>query len=229
MILILTLVGLALVDSTSIGTLIVPVWLLLAPNRPPPRRLLIYLTAIALFYFLLGVALMFAIGSGLDRLDGAAHSPVLLISQLVLGVALFAVSWRFDSKKRRGEPDRTAAWRTRALNSQSSGTGLALLAVSAGTLEVFSMVPYLAAIGVLVSGDLPAASSMGLLAGYCAVMVAPALALIAARTMWHTRIESLLVRVDGFLSRHADSATGWALAIAGIVLARGAVAGLMGG
>ncbi|WP_433203826.1 hypothetical protein ACQP1G_14815 [Nocardia sp. CA-107356] len=51
-------------------------------------------------------------------------------------------------------------------------------------------------------------------------MVAPALALIAARTMWHARIEPLLVRVDRFLSKHADSATGWALAIAGIVLAR---------
>jgi len=61
------------------------------------------------------------------------------------------------------------------------------------------------------------------------VMIAPALALIAARTMWHAGIEPLLVRVEGFLSRHADSATGWALALAGIVLARGAIAGLMGG
>lgn len=38
-------------------------------------------------------------------------------------------------------------------------------------------------------------------------MVAPALALIAARAIWHARIEPLLERVDGFLSGHADSAT----------------------
>ncbi|MEV5832150.1 hypothetical protein [Nocardia sp. NPDC052112] len=54
------------------------------------------------------------------------------------------------------------------------------------------------------------------------------------------RIEPLPLRVDGFLSRHADSATGWASAIAGLCLrARSdclqvarkvsAVAGLVGG
>lgn len=231
MTLILALIGLALVDSTSIGTLIVPLWLLLAPDRPPAKRMLIYLAAIATFYFAIGVALMLVVGSGLDRFRWLTESPVLLVPQLLLGIALFAVSWRFDSKKRRarGEPDRTAAWRTRALTAQASGTGLAVLAVSAGTLEVFSMVPYLAAIALLATSELAIGSSVGLLAGYCAVMVLPALLLLAARNMLHARIEPLLTRLDGFLSRHADSATGWALAIAGIVLARGAISGLVGG
>jgi hypothetical protein len=85
-----------------------------------------------------------------------------------------------------------------------------VLALRAGTLEVFSMVPYLAAVGLLMSSHLPTATSVALLAAYCAVMVVPALALIAARTLWHTRIEPL-VRIDGFLSGHADSATGWAI------------------
>ncbi|MBF6330279.1 GAP family protein [Nocardia transvalensis] len=228
MILIPALIGLALVDSTSIGTLIVPIWLLLAPDRPPARRMLVYLAAIAVFYFMLGVVLMTVVSTGWDRLGGLAHSPVVLVPQLLLGVALFAVSWRFDSKKRRarGEPDRTAAWRTRALQRQSSAGGLAVLAVSAGTLEAFSMVPYLGAIGLLVSSDLPIGVSIALLAGYCVVMVVPALVLIAGRSLLHSAIEPLLTKVDGFLSRHADSATGWALAIAGIVLVRGAISGL---
>ncbi|WP_280332499.1 GAP family protein, partial [Nocardia wallacei] len=116
MTLIAALVGLALVDSTSIGTLIVPVWLLLAPDRPPARRLLCYLAAIAVFYFALGLLLLTVAGAGLDRLGTLTRSPVLLVPQLLLGIALFAVSWRFDSKKRRarGEPDRTAVWRARA-------------------------------------------------------------------------------------------------------------------
>ncbi|WP_406231253.1 GAP family protein [Nocardia sp. NBC_01009] len=230
MTLILALIGLALVDSTSIGTLIVPVWLLLAPQRPPARRMLVYLAAITAFYFLVGVLGLFVVDSGLERFRDAARSPWLLVPQLALGVALFAVSWRFDSTKRRarGELDRTAAWRTRVLASQSSVAGLAVLALSAGTLEVFSMVPYLAAIGLLATSHLSIVSSVILLAGYCVVMAGPALVLIAARTMWHSRIEPLLVRIDNFLSRHADSATGWALAIAGIVLARGAIGGLVG-
>ncbi|MBP2190432.1 GAP family protein [Nocardia goodfellowii] len=230
MILIPALIGLALVDSTSIGTLVLPIWLLMSPERPPARRLLTYLAAITVFYFAVGVALLTVVGSALDRFADLARSPIVLVPQLILGIALFAVSWRFDSKKRRerGEPDRTAAWRTRALNSQSSGTGLAVLAVSAGTLELFSMLPYLAAIGLLISSDLPTVTSIGLLAGYCLIMVTPALALMGARKLLHARIEPLLARIDAFLSRHADSATGWALAIAGILLVRGAVPGLFG-
>ncbi|WP_194814301.1 GAP family protein [Nocardia sp. XZ_19_385] len=230
MILIPALIGLALVDSTSIGTLVLPIWLLMAPERPPVRRMLAYLAAITVFYFLVGVALLTVVGSALDRFGDLARSPIVLVPQLVLGVALFAVSWRFDSKKRRerGEPDRTAAWRTRALNSQSTSTGLAVLAVSAGTLELFTMLPYLAAIGLLVSSDLSTVTSIALLAGYCVVMVAPALVLIAARKLLHAKIEPLLVRIDAFLSKHADSATGWALGIAGFLLVRGAVPGLFG-
>ncbi|MFI5776035.1 GAP family protein [Nocardia sp. NPDC051570] len=228
MILIPALLGLALVDSTSVGTLIVPVWLLLAPDRPPTRRLLSYLAAIAVFYFLLGVLLLTVAGAGLDRFGALAHSRPVLVAELLLGVALFAVSWRFDSKKRRerGEPDRTAAWRTRALRNQSSAGGLAVLAVSAGVLEAFSMVPYLAAIGLLVSSELPTGASIAVLAAYSAVMVAPALLLMAGRALLHARIEPLLTKLDGLLSRYADSATGWALAIAGVVLIRNAVGGL---
>ncbi|WP_280256690.1 GAP family protein [Nocardia wallacei] len=123
MTLIAALVGLALVDSTSIGTLIVPVWLLLAPDRPPARRLLCYLAAIAVFYFALGLLLLTVAGAGLDRLGTLTRSPVLLVPQLLLGIALFAVSWRFDSKKRRarGEPDRTAVWRARARGPPGRG------------------------------------------------------------------------------------------------------------
>jgi hypothetical protein len=105
---------------------------------------------------------------------------------------------------RRGFGSRALPWRAQSV------AGLAVLALSAGTLEVFSMVPYLAAVGLLVSSHLPTATSVALLVAYCAVMVVPALALIAARTLWHTRIEPL-VRIDGFLSGHADSATGWAI------------------
>ncbi|WP_232236236.1 GAP family protein [Nocardia sp. BMG51109] len=230
MILIPALIGLALVDSTSIGTLVLPVWLLLAPERPPARRLLCYLGAIAVFYFLLGVSLMTAANAGLNHLGELARSPVVLVPQLLLGIALFAVSWRFDSKKRRarGEPDRTTAWRTRALRRQSSAGGLAVLAVSAGALEALSMVPYLGAIGLLVSQDVPAATAAALLAGYCVIMIVPALLLMTGRSLFHSAIEPVLTRLDAFLSRHADSATGWALAIGGLVIARGAAAGLFG-
>ena len=52
-----SLVGLALVDSTSFGTLLIPVWLLLAPGRTRWGRVLLYLGTVAVFYLALGVAL----------------------------------------------------------------------------------------------------------------------------------------------------------------------------
>ncbi len=224
------LVGLALVDSTSIGTLVVPIWLLLAPQRPPVRKLAGYLVSIAAFYFVVGVALLAVAGAGLSWLRDAARSPVIAIPQLIVGIALFALSFRFDSRKRRarGEPPRTERWRARALAAQSSQRGLAVLAVTAGTIEVFSMLPYLAAIGLLVSNRLPAVEAVPLLAGYCLVMVVPAALILAARAALHTRIDGPLTALDAFLTRHADSAAGWVLGIVGFLLARDAAAVLLG-
>ncbi len=54
LVLLTTLGGLALLDSTSIGTLVVPVWMLLMPGRPQVRRLLTYLVVITTFYFVVG-------------------------------------------------------------------------------------------------------------------------------------------------------------------------------
>lgn len=58
--LLLSLAGLALVDSTSIGTLFIPIWLLLAPGRVSVRRILVYLGTIAAFYFAVGLVLVWA-------------------------------------------------------------------------------------------------------------------------------------------------------------------------
>ena len=51
------LAGLALVDSTSFGTLVLPLMMLLAP-QVRTRNLVVYLLTIAVFYFGVGVALL---------------------------------------------------------------------------------------------------------------------------------------------------------------------------
>ncbi|MEU5675395.1 hypothetical protein ABZ749_34945, partial [Micromonospora sp. NPDC047753] len=56
--LLLSLAGLALIDSTSIGTLFIPVWLLLAPGPVNVRRILGYLATIAVFYLAVGLLLV---------------------------------------------------------------------------------------------------------------------------------------------------------------------------
>nr|BFF20805.1 hypothetical protein GCM10025730_43260 [Promicromonospora thailandica] len=66
------LVVLALVDSTSFGTLLIPVWLLMAPGRVRVGRMLLYLGSIAGFYALVGLAILLgadALGDTLTRLS----------------------------------------------------------------------------------------------------------------------------------------------------------------
>ena len=224
MALVLGLVALALVDSTSLGTLVIPLWLLMSPERPPVRRMVAYLGAIAGFYFVVGVLVLLTASTGFAAAGSVLRGPVALGVQLALGVGLFAISWRFDSRAKAdgGGGGRVTRWRARALDAQSSGSGVAVLAMSAGALELVTMLPYLAAIGLMISSGLSPAVSAGLLAGYCVVMVLPACLLILARTVAHARVEPWLTRADGFLSRHADSALGWVLGIAGFLIARDA-------
>jgi hypothetical protein len=58
--------------------------------------------------------------------------------QLLVGVGLFVLSWRYDSARRRkrGEPDRVTRWRARVLHDPDASRGLVRLAVTAGALEL---------------------------------------------------------------------------------------------
>ncbi len=130
-----TLVVLALLDSTSFGTLAVPVWFLLAPGRPRAGRILVYLGTIAGFYLAVGVAVLLGAGALLERYQDAFTTRGFTWVQLVLGVALFALSFRFDGKRaarRRAaqeaagitpRPGRLQRWRERALGLDAAAAG----------------------------------------------------------------------------------------------------------
>lgn len=217
---------LALLDSTSLGTLVLPVWMLLRPGPAPVRRVLLHLGIVAGCYLLLGAALL-TVGTTLWR---ALPTPGagLAWGQLVLGIVLFAGSFALDPKRRRrrGLPDRTAVWRERADRLGSGGT--AVLAGTAVVLEAATMLPYLAALGILGAARLPAAGSGAVLAGYCLVMVAPALVLLAARIVTGPRLQGALTTIDGWATRQGDAALSWIVGIAGFLLARDAVQRLGG-
>ena len=269
------LVVLALVDSTSFGTLLVPVWLLLAPGRLRAGRVLAYLVTVAVAYLAVGVVVMLGAGAFLDRFGDALDSRAATIVQLLLGIGLFALSFRFDSKRaaRRaardgdpadgdpadGDPERAdrvpggtggepggagagpasgparpgrlARWRERALGIEADAAGagavrtrasvlpLLGLALGAVAVEVGTMLPYLAAIGIITTSDVGWPASAGVLAAYCVVMVAPALLLLLGRLVAARAVDPLLRRLDAWLTRNATDMTGWVLGILGVLLA----------
>lgn len=216
--LILTLIGLALIDSTSFGTIGVPIFLTVA--RTPVHRVLLYLAAITVFYFLVGGVLLLGLDSAIDAIGDVFESWSALIVQLVVGVALFILSFRFDAKKRGDKPRRS--WQPK----NSSAQAMVVLAFTAGMVEIASMVPYIAAIGILTSSDLPMGSRYALLAGYTAVMAIPALGLIGLLRTGAPWVDRLLSRTGAWIERNAEGMLGWMVGIVGFFLATNAIGSL---
>ncbi|WP_423463306.1 GAP family protein [Promicromonospora sp. MS192] len=257
------LVVLALIDSTSFGTLLIPVWLLMSPGRVRVGRMLLYLGSIAGFYALVGLAILLGANALSDALTTLSGTRWFLIAQLLVGVGLFAWSFKLepvggrkpaaavaggaagsapvpaDAASPAGGPTadttpatragRLSRWRERVLGSESgSGSALALLAVGAGLVEVATMLPYLAALG-LIGTQGPGWPASGLwVLGYCVVMIAPALVLTAARVFAARLVERPLGRLDGWLTRNAASTTAWVVGIVGFLVARDAIGRLWG-
>ncbi|MET9630791.1 GAP family protein [Lentzea sp. NPDC006480] len=215
--LVAALAGLALLDSTSIGTLFIPIWLMLTPGRLKLGRFGVYLGTITVFYFGAGVLIVLGASRVIDHLD----SKIALWVQLVIGVFLFVISFRFDGKKKPG----TGKWQER-INATGSAGALAGIAVLAGVVELATMLPYLGAIGMMSAADLPAPQIGLLLAGYCLVMIVPAVVLLAARLALQSKIEPLLTRISAWFAEKGAGLTGWILGIAGFLVARDAIARL---
>ena len=63
-------------------------------------------------------------------------------------------------------------------------------------------------------------------AGYCVVMVLPALVLAVIRFLWHDRIAPFLHRVEGWMSRNSGEMTACVLFLVGVYVLGDAVQAL---
>lgn len=217
---------LALIDSTSFGTLLIPLWLMLSAGRLAPGRTLLFLAVVAGCYFLLGVALVAGLETLLQVGNGWADHPLVVRGQFVLGAGLLVGSFFIGGKNKKDNPGqgRLMRWRDRATGEGNATGSLVTLALGAVVLEVATMLPYLGAIGLLSTSELGPATRVGALALYCVVMVTPALLLLGVRLVLRNRITGTLQRFSGWMERNAAEATGWIVGIVGFLLARDALA-----
>lgn len=209
---ILPLIGLALIDATSTGTLLIPL-LYLARPRPRLAPLLAYLAVITAFYFLVGIALLAGI-SIIVEADGIWDAQPVLWGQLIVGIALAA--WGIFS--RTPDPEASARKWRRRLDRDLPVPVMMSLALGAGLIEVASMLPYLAATGIIGQMDVGLPGRLLILAGYCLLMVVPALVLVVLRARLGQRAEAQLDRFAQWFSRQADVTLLWIAAIVGIWL-----------
>lgn len=232
----LTLAVLALVDSTSFGTLLIPLWFMLAPGRVRPGRVLVFLGTVAGFYWVLGVALATGLLTVAGDLGAWLSTTTGTRVQVAVGVLLLATGILMPTRKN-GDGGGTTSrrvhrWRDRAMgvDGQRGGTGaLVGLAVAAAAIEAASMIPYLAGIGIVTSAPVGAAERALVLAGYCVVMVLPALLLLGLRLGLGRRLEPVLRRVAAWMERTSGETVAWVLAIVGLlILSNAGDAGLPG-
>jgi hypothetical protein len=231
--LLVPLVVLALIDSTSFGTLLIPLWLMLAPGRPRPGRILLFLGTVAAFYLLLGIALLLGASTLIDALQETANSRPLRVVQLIVGIGLVVLGvlmepWTKAGKERRvarraeklasSGPSLQMRMRERATDASAPVGAVLVLALTAAVIEAASMIPYLAAIGFLTASELSLMGRGVALFGYCLVMIAPALLLLAARLLLHDHVAPSLTKLEAFLSRNANEAMAWVTFLVGFYM-----------
>ena len=223
--LLLALPVLALVDSTSFGTLLIPAWLMTS-RHVLVQRLLLYLAVVASLYWVLGLALAFGLAAVWADLSAALDTTPARSAQLALGLLLLVFALLPRRWRPAGRPGRVLRWRDEQLREGASVRPLLVLALVAFALEALTMLPYLGAVALLAAADLSGPVTAGLLSAYCLVMVLPALLLLAVRGLAARRVDPLLGRLERLAARGGTEATLWAMFIVGFLLARDAAFGL---
>ncbi|OZC76591.1 hypothetical protein CH251_06870 [Rhodococcus sp. 06-462-5] len=202
------LAGLALVDSIGVGTLAVPLWMMLRPSFRA-RVVLLHLGVVGLLYLGVGIAVWAAI----DGLSVVIPGDAWI--RLAVGVVILLVGVVCD--RRRRVP--SSAWWTRP---PGSVRGVVLLAVVLGAMEVATMLPYFAAIDAVRDAGLGWGFSSLLLAAYVLVTLSPALVLLAARVLVQERVSSIAPTLLRRVDRWSGDVSATALLVVGALLAANA-------
>lgn len=222
------LAALALIDATSFGTLLIPVWLLLTPGQLRPGRYLVFLATVATFYLAVGALVLLGGGALVDDVTELVDSRPASVVQLVVGAAMLVGSFFIGRTKTSG-PGRFSRWRERAMGDRSQGgsaRGLVGLALAATTVELATMLPYIGALGLLMTSGHALPTQLGVLAGYCLLMIVPALLLLVLRLVARRRVEPVLQRFSAWMERTSGETTAWIVGLVGFFLLRDAMSRL---
>lgn len=211
------IVPLALLDSVSVATLLVPVLFLLGAGALRFGNIYRYLAVVAAGYLVLGLVLAAGLGAVRDFVVEAADSRAgdLVVTATAIGLVLFAVYYRL---KPRASASPLLRWREKVVGPEASVRNVVLVGVTAVLLECTMMFPYLIAVGELSGAGNTWLGNLFSLTVYCLIMVLPATVLTLARQLAGNRLEPLLIRINAWIRRTEREDTAWIIAIAGVLL-----------
>lgn len=177
---------------------------------------------IGLFYLLLGIALLAGLLPLLESFGPQLSAPGVMLVLAVGGVLLVIWSFRLDPKsvrRRGGDPEASARrWTDRARRASGRPGLLVALALLAGVIEAASMIPYLAAMGIVADMGIGLGGGALVLVGYCAVMILPGAVLCGVRAALGGRADAFLDRAHDWAVKNATSAFSWVVGIVGVII-----------
>lgn len=226
----IVIIGLALVDSTSLGMSLIPLWLLLSPGKLSKSRISAYLVTLTAAYLIMGIVVAAGAKSVFESMrawiDGVPDA-VLMSVQALAGLLIVAFGLTLLVRNLR-DTDGAATkallrWRNEAMTVGSS-RGLVRLALVAFAVEFATMIPYVGAIGAMVDAQMSWPSIVWWVAVYCVVMMTPAFIMTALRISFGGRIDPFLQKLDDWLERHMGTVSGAGLILLGALVAGAALA-----
>lgn len=219
----LPLVGLALLDSLSIGTLVIPLGLILMWRSVRVPALAAYLLTVAAVYFALGVAMLLGFTGLSSYMERIADTPVFPWFTLVLGaiLAIYGICAPNPVKPAAGELPKQLSKPIRTSLPKMIALGL-----GASLTEAATMLPYIAAMGIISNWDTPMAGQVIAVAAYCGVMIAPTVILAAIALVAGQRFFPRLEKAVPRLQYEAKVTLLWIAAIVGIYMVVNSVGAL---
>jgi cytochrome c biogenesis protein CcdA len=202
--LLVSVFGLALLDSINPSALAVTLYLLVSERSYAPR-VLTYVAAVFVTYLAAGVLLLL----GLDTVWGYVDGPVAYAVQGIVGAVLLIYGIFAPSEK--GEA------KTRVPSSRGFAA-IFLLGVTVTAIEFSTAFPYLGAIALLTRADLAVEGWLPVLVAYNLLFVLPPLLLLASYRSFGPRLRGLFDRYRGRLQGGSRSTMLWIAGIAGFLL-----------
>ncbi|MCE0537270.1 hypothetical protein LWF15_17350 [Kineosporia rhizophila] len=129
---------LALLDSVSVSTLLVPVWFLLAPGELRYRNVFGYLLVLATGYLVLGVGLAASFSALRRQVTDLLDSPVGDLLVTVFGIALLLFAAWYGLGRRpdaAGEEGQLSRWRDAVVGPNAAARGVLVIGVVAVLLD----------------------------------------------------------------------------------------------
>jgi cytochrome c biogenesis protein CcdA len=180
--LILSIAGLALLDSLNPITFAGVALILVAPIRRPLASGVAFVSGVFFIVLAVGVSLFL----GLDALGDAVNDAAVWVRRIALLLAglVLMTSGIKRLRRRRREAVELPAW-----FSPWTAAPLGFIATAADLPNAF---PYLLAIERLTAADVGAGTGMVVLIGYAFIYCLPSILLLTAGTIWRERISARL-------------------------------------